>query len=402
MFCKKSHNTINIISGISVCGVMLATFAMICALSVFNGFKDTIATLFTAFDAPLKVIPLEGKVFDCTIQAVDEITKLPFVSATAQVIEESALAQYRERQTMVVIKGISDNFEQITPFDSILYGRGELILKDEVANYGIPGIGLVSSLGTGIRFVDPIEIYAPKRGAQINLANPANSLTCLNLFSNGLVFAVNQEKYDSNYIVTSLDFAQELFNYTNEISYLEIKLMEGANINQAKREIQKILGDGFVVQDQYEQQADTYRIMEIEKFVSYLFLSFILLIACFNVIGSLSMLIIDKKSDIITLRNLGANPSTISSIFIFEGNLITFLGAISGLVLGVFLCYIQQEFGIITLGNEDSMNSFVINAYPVSVQITDIMQVLITVIVIGLIAVYFPVRKICQRISNNL
>lgn len=381
---------------------MLATFAMICALSVFNGFKDTIATLFTAFDAPLKVIPSEGKVFDCTIQAMDEIAKLPFVSATAQVIEEGALAQYRDRQTMIVIKGISDNFEQITPFDSILYGKGELILIDGVADYGIPGIGLVSSLGTGIRFVDPLEIYAPKRGTQINLANPTNSLTCMNLFSNGLVFAVNQEKYDSNYIVTSLDFAKRLFNYTNEISYLEIKLKEGYNIHQAKQEIQRLLGNDFIVQDQYEQQADTYRIMEIEKFVSYLFLSFILLIACFNVIGSLSMLIIDKKSDIITLKNLGATPTTISSIFIFEGNLITFLGAISGLILGVFLCYIQQEFGIITLGNEDSMNSFVINAYPVSIQITDIIQVLVTVILIGVLAVYFPVRKICRRISDYL
>lgn len=207
---------------------------------------------------------------------------------------------------MAVIKGVEDNFDRLTPIDSILFGRGELLLHDEVADYAIPGIELVSILGTGIRFLDPLEIYAPKRGAKVNMANPAASFNSANLFSSGLVFAVNQQKYDASYILTSLQFARKLFQYDTEVSSVELKLKSDVNIGSVKKKIQAILGDGFRVQDRYEQQVDTFRIMEIEKLISYLFLTFILMIACFNVIGSLSMLIIDKRADVVTLRNLGA------------------------------------------------------------------------------------------------
>ena len=350
LFSKKSHNAINVISGISVCGVALATLALVCTLSVFNGFQDLVSNLFTAFDPELKIVPATGKVFDGQDKAIAAIRKMPEVALVSESLEDNALVQYQGRQAMAVIKGVEDNFEELTPIDTILFGRGELMLHDEVVDYAIPGVQLLATLGTGIRFLDPLEVYAPKRGVKVNMANPAASFTGGNLFSSGLVFAVNQEKYDGSYILTSLKFARQLFQYTTEVSAINLKMKEGTDIDAFKRKLEKHLGERFRVLDRYEQQADTFRIMKIEKFISYLFLTFILMIACFNVIGSLSMLIIDKRDDVVTLRNLGANDRQIVRIFLFEGRLISFIGAVSGIVLGVLLCWLQQTFGLISLG----------------------------------------------------
>jgi lipoprotein-releasing system permease protein len=350
LFSKKSHNAINVISGISVCGVALATLALVCTLSVFNGFQDLVSNLFTAFDPELKIVPATGKVFDGQDKAIAAIRKMPEVALVSESLEDNALVQYQGRQAMAVIKGVEDNFEELTPIDTILFGRGELLLHDEVVDYAIPGVQLLATLGTGIRFLDPLEVYAPKRGAKVNMANPAASFTGGNLFSSGLVFAVNQEKYDGSYILTSLKFARQLFQYTTEVSAINLKMKEGTDIDAFKRKLEKHLGERFRVFDRYEQQADTFRIMKIEKFISYLFLTFILMIACFNVIGSLSMLIIDKRDDVVTLRNLGANDRQIVRIFLFEGRLISFIGAVSGIVLGVLLCWLQQTFGLISSG----------------------------------------------------
>lgn len=277
---------------------------------------------------------------------------------------------------MAVIKGIEDNFEDLTAIDSILFGRGQFVLHDEVVDYAIPGIELVSILGTGIKFLDPLEIYAPKRGVKVNMANPASSFNSADLYSSGLVFAVNQQKYDSSYILTSLQFARRLFQYDTEVSSVELKLKPDVDAGSVKSKIQKILGDDFRVQDRYEQQADTFRIMEIEKLISYIFLTFILMIACFNVIGSLSMLIIDKKADVVTLRNLGASDKLITRIFLFEGRMISLMGAVIGVALGLILCFIQQEFGLLSLGGGNSGGNFVVDAYPVSVHAWDIVIVL--------------------------
>ena len=302
---------------------------------------------------------------------------------------------------MAVIKGVEDNFNQLTAIDSILYGRGEMVLHDEVVAYAIPGIELVSILGTGVRFLDPLEIYAPKRGSKINVASPASSFNSDYLHSSGLVFAVNQQKYDASYILTSLKFARDLFQYDTEVSSIELKLKEGANINKVQGRIASLLGKDFQVLNRYEQQADTYRIMEVEKLISYLFLTFILLIACFNVIGSLSMLIIDKRADVVTLRNLGANDETIKRIFLLEGCLISFLGALIGVVLGVALCLVQQEFGLISLGSGDSAGAFVVDAYPVNIQLTDVLLVLLTVLVISFFSVQYPVRYLSRRLLGK-
>ena len=395
LFSKKSHNAINVISAISVCGVALATLALICTLSVFNGFQDLVASFFTAFDPELKVTAVRGKVFDGQDPRVLALKQMPEVEVYSESLEDNAMVQYQGRQAMAVIKGVEDNFDRLTPIDSILFGRGDLMLHDEVADYAIPGIQLLSSLGSGIRFLDPLEVYAPKRGAKVNVANPSTAFVSGNLFSSGLVFAVNQEKYDASYILTSLAFARRLFQYDTEVSAVNLRLNPDADIDAVKKEVQERLGADFRVQDRYEQQADTYRIMRVEKLISYLFLTFILVIACFNVVGSLSMLIIDKREDVVTLRNLGASDSQIVRIFLFEGRMISFFGAFVGVALGLFLCWLQQAFGLIRLG---SSGSFVVDAYPVSVEAMDVLVVFVTVLLVGFLSVWYPVRYLSKRL----
>ena len=381
-----------------MCGVALATLALVCTLSVFNGFQDLVTTMFTAFDPEIKITSATGKVFDAQNERIQSLKELPEIEVFSESLEDNAMVQYKGRQTMVVIKGVEDNFNQLTAIDSILYGRGDWILHDEVVDYAIPGIELVSVLGTGIRFLDPLEVYAPKRGVKINVANPSTSFKSSYLHSSGLVFAVNQQKYDASYILTSLSFARDLFQYGTEVSSIELKLSANADVNEIKSEAKRILGSDFLVQDRFEQQADTYRIMKVEKLISYVFLSFILLIACFNVIGSLSMLIIDKRNDVVTLRNFGADDQLISRVFLFEGYMITFFGALIGVALGLLLCFVQQEFGLISLGNGSSAGAFVVDAYPVSVYAADIILVLITVLVTGFLSVFFPVRYLTRRL----
>ncbi len=398
LFSKKSHNAINVISALSVCGVALATLALVCTLSVFNGFQDLVATFFTAFDPELKITAVEGKVFDGQDPAVRQLRDWPEVAVFSESVEDNAMVQYQDRQAMVVIKGVEDNFDQLTPIDSILFGRGEPTLHDEVAQYAIPGIQLLATLGTSVRFLDPLEVYAPKRGAKVNLANPAASFTTGSLFSSGLVFAVNQEKYDASYLLTSIGFARRLFQYTTEVSSIGLRLQPGTDTDALQRRIQQAVGHKYKVENRYEQQADTYRIMEIEKLISYLFLTFILTVACFNVIGSLSMLIIDKRDDVVTLRNLGASDRQITRIFLFEGRMISFFGAAVGIVLGLLLCWLQQTYGLISLGDS---GAFVVDAYPVSVHASDVVLVFVTVLVVGFLSVWYPVRYLSKRLLDQ-
>lgn len=400
LFSKKSHNAINVISAISVCGVALATMALVCTLSVFNGFQDLVATFFTAFDPQLKITAVSGKVFDGEDARVLKLAEMPEIELITRTLEDNAMVKYQDRQAMVVVKGVEDNFEQQSAIDSILYGRGNPVLHDEVADYVIPGMGLVSVLGSGVRFLDPLVVYAPKRGSKVNLSNPSASFVSGKLFSSGLVFAVSQEKYDMSYMLTSLNFARRLFQYNNEVSSIEVKLKDGYSVAQAKQKITALLGDEFRVQDRYQQQADTFRIMEIEKLISYFFLTFILMIACFNVIGSLSMLIIDKKQDALTLRNLGANDRLIIRIFLLEGRMISFIGAVAGILVGLLLCFVQQQFGIISLGS--SAGSFVIDAYPVSIHLTDIILIFLTVLLVGFLSVWYPVHYFSKRLLRQL
>ncbi|WP_018665803.1 FtsX-like permease family protein [Bacteroides gallinarum] len=399
LFSKKKHNAINIISGISVCGVALATLALVCTLSVFNGFQDMVAGFFTAFDPELKITVREGKVFDPLDPRIQQVRALPEIDVWTETLEENAMVQYKDRQAMAVIKGVENNFGQLTSIDSLLYGAGEFVLNDSVVDYGFMGVELVSELGTGIQFVDPLRVYAPKRNVRVNVANPSAAFNQDYLFSPGAVFVVNQQKYDARYILAPLSFARRLFDYDTEVSAIELKLKPGSNTDAIQKKMERILGDGFAVQNRYEQQADVFRIMEIEKLISYLFLTFILTVACFNVIGSLSMLILDKREDTETLRNLGADDRLIARIFLFEGRMISVSGATVGIVLGLLLCFLQQRFGLISLGGGNG--SFVVDAYPVSVHATDIIVVFVTVIAVGFLSVWYPVRYLSKRLLKK-
>lgn len=398
LFSKKKHNAINIISGISVCGVALATLAMVVTLSVFNGFQEMVADLFTAFDPQLKILAKTGKVFNPDVESVQAVKSLPDIEVWMETLEENVMVQYKNRQVMATIKGVENNFEQLTDIDSLLLGAGNFLLEDSIVSYGIPGGELLSELGAGLHFVDPLQVYAPKRGGRINMANPASSFNKEYLFSPGVVFIVSQQKYDAQYILTSLTFARRLFDYEHEVSAIEIKLKSGSNAEPVQKQIQQILGEAYIVQNRYEQQADVFRIMEVEKLISYLFLTFILVIACFNVIGSLSMLILDKRENAETLFNLGADRRLITRIFLFEGRLISFWGAAAGILLGLLLCFLQQQFGLISLGGGGG--NFIIDAYPVSVHPVDILLVFVTVVAIGFLAVWYPVRYLSKQVLN--
>ena len=395
LFSRKSHNAINIISAVSVCGVTLATMALICTLSVFNGFHDLVESMFTHFDPELRIEPAQGKTFVPTDSLMEVLDATPAVSVVCPVLEDQAMAKYRDRQTMVTIKGVGDDFLALTSFNDILIGEAPFMLSDDVADYGILGVQIPRTLGSGLHFIDPLTIYAPRRGTRVNMTNPMQNVTSLSLYNPGLVFCVNQEKYDASYVVTSLDFARRLFDIPDAVSALELRTVPGSSIKKVKRQLCRQFGPDYVVKDRYEQQADVFGIVRIEKFISYLFLSFILLIACFNIIGSVSMLILDKQPNLGTLRAMGATDSLLARIFLHEGNLIALFGALLGLVLGTLLCLGQQHFGWITLGGS---GAFVVDAYPVSVHLSDILLVFVTVVVISALAVRAPVRILANKV----
>ncbi len=395
LFSKKGTNVINVISGISVVGVMIATMAMVVVLSVFNGFSDLVATFFTSFDPQLKVVPTEGKTCAADHPVLVEIKQMDEVAVTSETVEDQALAIYGDRQAMVMLKGVDDNFTRLTNINNICYGEGEFSLHAADLQYGVMGIRLASSLGVGAYYPGYMHVYAPQRQGQLDVMNPMSGFVVDSLLSPGVVFSVQQSRYDSNYILTSLAFARMLFQCDGEISSLEIKVKPGADVAQVKKKIQALAGTQFKVKDRYEQQEETFNIMKIEKLMAYVFLTFILVVACFNIIGSLSMLIIDKKSDVETLRSLGARESLIRRIFIFEGWMISVIGAVVGVALGLLLCWLQQQYGIVSLGQ--SAGAFIIDAYPVSVHYTDVLLVFLTVIIVGFLSVLYPVRYALKR-----
>lgn len=396
LFSRKSHHTINIISAISVVGVVLATTALVITLSVFNGFSDLVASFFTAFDPQLKVSLVEGKTVSSKDSALSRLRSNPDIATYTEVLEDQALIVGTNRQYVVTIKGVDDSFAEQADLSSLLYGDGEFILHADVLEYGVMGIRLASSLGLGTHYEGGLPIYAPRRGERVNMANPMQSFNKDELYSPGIVFAVNQTKYDANYILTSIQFARNLFDQPGQVSGIELGLREGVSIRRAQANIQAQLGPRFRVENRYEQQADVFRIMQVEKFIAYLFLTFILLVASFNIIGSLSMLMIDKKADVETLRALGASNTQIGNIFLIEGWLISGLGAILGIIIGLLLCWGQQTFGWVKMGQ--SAGSFLIEAYPVSIHIADIFVIFATVLAVSIVAVWWPVR----RMSRNL
>lgn len=390
---KKSHNVINIISGISVFGVVVTTAALVCILSVFNGFQNLIADLFTAIDPQLKVVPAEGRYVDASHPLLTELKTDKDVAVYTEVIEEKAMAMLYNRQAVVTVKGVAENFDSLVNVKSILQGRGEFILNfNDILDYGVFGIGVLNSrFGVDTYFEAPVQMYAPRNGEHIDLNDPTESFNMGELFCPNVAFEVQQPKYDHNYVITSLKFARNLFEKEGRITAAELKLKDGADKEEVEQRLEEKLGKDFVVLNRYEQQEDTFRIMNLEKLISYIFLTFVLAVASINIISSLSMLIIEKKDDVATFRALGATNSQIEGIFMTQGRMISLIGAILGIVAGIGLCLLQQEFGFIKFGSGDG--SHIINAYPVDVRLADILLILATVVAVAFISVWVPVKK---------
>ena len=398
LFSKKSTHAINVISGISMVGVAVASMALVVTLSVFNGFHDMVASLFTQMDPQLKIVPVKGKTAPADDPILTKIRQLPQIEVATECLEDQALAVYKDRQLMVKVKGVEDNFDSLTHIREIIEGDGHFELHAADMNYGILGLGVAYQLGIGYSYDGTLKIYAPKRQGQLDMTNPTDGFVEDDLFSPGVIFSVKQGKYDKNYILTSINFTRQLFSQDGMLSSLELRLKPGSNFETVKKSICEITGDKYHVYDRYEQQDDTFRIMKIEKLIAYVFLTFILVIACFNIIGSLSMLIIDKKADVITLRNLGASDKQISKIFLFEGRMISFIGAAIGIGIGLLLCWLQHQYGLVRLGSSEG--SFIVDAYPVSVHPWDVVLVFVTVITVGFLSVWYPVRYFSKRLLS--
>ncbi len=398
LFSKKSTHAINIISAISVVGVAVATTALVVTLSVFNGFHDLVASFFTQMDPQLKIVPLRGKTLQAADPLLASVRRLPEVAVATECLEDQALAVYGDRQMMIRLKGVSDNFDSLTHVREVLEGDGTFELHAADLHYGIPGLGVAYQLGLGYDYQQPLHIYAPRRQGQLNLANPTEGFVEDELYSPGVVFCIKQAKYDSHYVLTSIGFVRRLFDREGQLSSLELRLKPGSDFEAVKRRITEMAAGRWRVLDRYEQQDDTFRIMKVEKLMAFIFLTFILIVACFNIIGSLSMLIIDKRADVVTLRSLGASDRLVSRIFLFEGRLIAVIGAVVGIVVGLLLCWLQQQYGLVRLG--DSEGSFVVDAYPVSVHPWDVAVVFFTVLAASFVSVWYPVRYFTRRLLH--
>ena len=390
MFAKKQFNAIHIITAISSVAVGVVTAAMVCVLSVMNGFGVMVEQLFSQFDPDLRITAQKGKSFSISEEQKDELLGLPSVDLLSESITETALVYFEDKQMPVQLQGVDAEFDKLTGIEQIITD-GHYEVYDGAFDRAVLGQGLAWKLGIGARFVSGIEVYAPKREGKVNMLRPDANFNRETCFIAG-TFAVNQQKYDDNLMLVDIDLTRRLLDYdSTEVTALQVAVAEGYSVKQAKKEIVSVLGEGYAVQDRYEQQEDFFRILRVEKLLTTLLLVFILLIATFNGIGSLSMLIIDKQQDIRTLSHLGASEKMIRRVFVLEGWMVNALGALGGLVVGLVVCLLQEHLGLLKLGNGAE---YVIEAYPVAVQGWDIVMVIVVVLALGAISSWIPARRI--------
>jgi lipoprotein-releasing system permease protein len=394
LFAKKSRNAINIISAVSVAGVTVGTMALIIILSVFNGLETMVSAIFNTFDPDIKITAAEGKTFLADTTRLKLLAKVNGLSCYSLTIEENALLKYGTRQYIATIKGIDDNYAMVSNIDSSMW-EGEFKLRNEKGRpYAIPGIGVAQYLGIRVNFITPLEIIFPKKTGSTNF-NAENSLNHKFIFPSG-IFEVEKE-YDSKYVYIPIDFARELTETYEGVSTVEIRFTEHADPPSVQKDIAKIFGKGFIVQNRYEQQAIFYKVMRSERLAIFFILTLILIIASFNIIGSLTMLIIEKERDIEILKSLGADNNLIRKIFIFEGWLISIIGAFSGIILGFVVCWLQHKYGLIKLQSQ----SLIMDSYPVVMKIKDFIIVPGTVLLIGYWAAWYPVRFLTKKYLNK-
>jgi lipoprotein-releasing system permease protein len=394
LFAKKSRNAINIISAVSVAGVAVGTMALIIILSVFNGLETMVNAIFNTFDPDIKITAAEGKTFIADTSRLKLLANVEGVSCYSLTIEENALLKYGDRQFIATIKGVDDNYAMVTNIDSSMW-EGDFILRnDKGRSYAIPGIGVAQYLGIRINFITPLNIIVIRNTGSTNI-NSENALKEKFIFPSG-IFEVEKE-YDSKYVYIPIEFARELTEIEDGVSSVEIKFTDQADPRIAQKNIVKIFGKGFVVQNRYEQQEIFYKVMRSERLAIFFILTLILVIASFNIIGSLTMLIIEKERDIKILKSLGADNDLIRKIFIFEGWLISIIGAVAGIILGFAICWLQQTFGLVKLQSE----SLIMDSYPVVMKVKDFIIVPGTVLLIGYWAAWYPVRFLTKKFLNK-
>jgi ABC-type lipoprotein release transport system permease subunit len=397
LFAKKSQNIINVISMISVVGILTGSAALIVVLSVFNGLHGFIGDLYSSFDPDIKISAVKGKVFSLDSVDVDRIKKVPGVIAMSEVLEDNALLKFSKRQMPGTVVGVDDNYHKVTGIDTIMYD-GTFRTKFKKENQGVLGYVLADQLSVRLNFVTPLSMYAPRRTGRINMANPQNAFRTEYISPVG-IFMVKQIEYDSQYLIINIAQARRLFEYDSTVvSSLQIKVNDYSRVGQVKKELSAILGDGYKIADRQEQHASFYKMMQLEKLMAFLILSFILLIAAFNIIGTLSMLIFEKKESIFTFRSMGATKRMITRIFLIEGWMISLVGVITGLVIGIALVLAQQHYGFLKF---QGGGSFIVDAYPVALEWSDVILVLVTVSTIGLLGAWYPVRVIVDKYYNS-
>jgi len=388
LISKKSHNIINLISGISMVGVAVGTAALIIVLSVFNGFESVVKSLFSVFDPDIEITIIQGKTFHNNQINEDQIRSLPGVISYTEVVEENALLYYKKQQYLATIKGVDSLYQHNSPLDSLLV-TGEMTLQDDSLDFAVPGYGIAYFLDIDMNAPDNfISVYIPKRKGSIT-GLPQESFYSELIQPIG-IFSVQQD-FDDKYMLVPLRFARRLLDYSNEVTSIEIRLAKGADSKSIQQRVTEIVGSEFRVQNRFQQQEVLYKIMKTEKWAVFLILTFILIVASFNVVGSLTMLILDKQKDIGILRSLGARDATIKQIFFLEGLLITLTGAIAGLILGLLVCFVQLKFGLVKL---QGGGSFIMDAYPVEMMLTDFLYVFITIALIGSASAWLPVKRI--------
>jgi lipoprotein-releasing system permease protein len=395
LFAKKSRNAINVISTVSVAGVAVGTMALIIILSVFNGLETMVSAIFNKSDPDLKIIAAEGKTFIPDTSKLNLLASVDGLSCYSLTIEENALLKYGERQYIATIKGVDENYAMVTNIDSSMY-EGDFILTDEKSrNYAVPGIGVAQILGLRVNFIMPLNIIVPRRTGSINITADDNPLKKIYIFPSG-IFEVEKE-YDSKYVYVPIEVTRELTENEKAVTSVEIKFTEKANAEKVQKRVSNIFGKGFKVQNRYEQQEIFFKVMKSERLAIFFILTLILIIASFNIIGSLTMLIIEKERDIEILKSLGADNNLIRNIFIFEGWLISIIGAIAGILLGFIICWLQQTYGLVKLQSD----SLMMNAYPVVMKLKDFIVVPVTVLLIGYWAAWYPVRYLTKKFLNK-
>jgi lipoprotein-releasing system permease protein len=393
LLAKKSRNAINIISGVSVAGVSVGTMALIIILSVFNGLETMVRSIFNTFDPDIKITAAEGKTFIADTSRLKLLANVEGLSCYSLTIEENALLKYGDRQIIATIKGVDDNYTMVTEIDSSMWEGNFILRSDKGRPYAIPGIGVAQSLGIRVNFITPLNIFVPRKTG--NALNAENAFNKKYIFPSG-IFQIEKD-YDSKYIYIPIEFARELTEIEGGVSTIEIRFKENADSRLVQKRISKIFNKGFIVQNRYEQQEIFYKVMRSERLAIFFILTLILTIASFNIIGSLTMLIIEKERDIEILKSLGANSDLIRKIFIFEGWMISIVGAVTGIIMGFVICWLQQTFGLVKLQSE----TLIMDSYPVVMKIKDFIIVPATVLLIGYWAAWYPVRYLTRKYLNK-